>query len=57
MSLFVSQGAESVVPMGWVLGGMTFFFLATFIGWAVWAWLPANHKAFDEAARMPLEDA
>ena len=57
MSLFVSQGAESVVPMGWVLGGMTFFFLANFIGWAVWAWLPANRKAFDAAARMPLEDA
>ncbi len=56
MSLFASQGAETVAPMGWVLGLMTALFLLFFIGWAVWAWLPRNQARFEQAARLPLED-
>mgnify|MGYP002630128710 CR=1 FL=1 len=56
MSLFVSQGAETVAPLGWVLGVMTALFGLFFIGWTVWAWLPSNRQAFEEAAKLPLEE-
>lgn len=41
---------------GLLMGVMTAVFLTFFIGWAVWAWLPANKSKMDAAARMPLDD-
>ncbi|RMG59781.1 MAG: cbb3-type cytochrome c oxidase subunit 3 [Gammaproteobacteria bacterium] len=34
----------------------TVVLFATFIGIWVWAWSGKRKKAFDEAARLPLED-
>jgi cytochrome c oxidase cbb3-type subunit IV len=30
--------------------------LAVFIGAWIWAWRPARRRAFDAAARLPLEE-
>jgi cbb3-type cytochrome oxidase subunit 3 len=38
------------------MGLLTVFFLAYFIGWAWWAFLPKNKQRFEEAAHMPLSD-
>lgn len=39
-----------------VSGIVTVVLLVLFLaGWA-WAWSPRRKKAFDEAARLPLED-
>jgi cbb3-type cytochrome oxidase subunit 3 len=35
---------------------MTVIFLAWFVGWTIWAFLPSNRARFEEAARMPLTD-
>jgi len=40
---------------GGLLGVTTVLFLATFIGWTVWAYWPANKSMMDELGRMPLE--
>lgn len=37
-------------------GLMTALLLVLFVGIWIWAWLPSRKKAFDEAARLPLED-
>ncbi len=42
--------------MGTLLGIMTAVFLACFVGWTVWAWLPRNRKNMEEASRLPLDD-
>jgi len=34
----------------------TLLLLAVFVGIIVWAWSSKRKKAFDEAARLPLED-
>jgi cbb3-type cytochrome oxidase subunit 3 len=52
----VLQAAAEQVRLGWVLGVMTVVFLAWFVGWTVWAFLPRNRARFEEAARMPLTD-
>ncbi len=41
---------------GLLMGTMTVIFLVFFVGWAVWAWLPANKDRMEAAARMPLDD-
>jgi cbb3-type cytochrome oxidase subunit 3 len=52
----VFQDAALAVEHAWVMGLMTAVFLACFIGWAIWAYLPANRARMDEAARMPLTE-
>lgn len=40
-----------------VLSGMTILLLIlVFIGIVAWAWSAKRKKAFDEAARLPLDD-
>jgi cytochrome c oxidase cbb3-type subunit 4 len=40
-----------------MIGGIvTAALLVVFIGGWIWAWSPKRKRAFDEAARLPLED-
>ncbi len=50
------KAAATTAAYGWVMGVMTAVFLAVFVGWAWWAWRPANRRAMDEAAMLPLND-
>ena len=52
----VLQAAAESASLGWLMGFMTVFFLAWFIGWTVWAFHPRNKQRMEEAARMPLSD-
>lgn len=51
-TVLANSAAEGVL-----MGVMTVLFLAFFVGWAIWAWLPSNREHMDAAARMPLDDA
>ena len=55
MNPLIREAAASV-DFGWVLGGMTIFFLAFFLAWAWVAYDPKNKSRWDEAAQMPLND-
>lgn len=55
MNPIYTAAAESI-PDGWIMGATTLLFIITFIGWALWAWLPQNRAHIDAAARLPLED-
>ena len=46
----------STTSAGWVAGVMTALFLMFFVGWAVWAWWPANQGRMSAMSRLPLED-
>ncbi|AKC86392.1 CcoQ/FixQ family Cbb3-type cytochrome c oxidase assembly chaperone [Pseudoxanthomonas suwonensis] len=39
-----------------IAGIVTGLLLALFIGAWIWAWSPKRKRAFDEAARLPLEE-
>ena len=40
-----------------MIGGIvTAALLVVFIGGWIWAWSPTRKRAFDEAARLPLDD-
>lgn len=52
----ILQAAAEGVLLGWLMGLMTVFFLAWFIGWTLWAFAPRNKALMDEMARMPLSD-
>ncbi len=38
-------------------GIITGLLLALFVGGCIWAWSPKHKRAFDQAARIPLQDA
>jgi cytochrome c oxidase cbb3-type subunit 4 len=40
-----------------VYGIVTLLLMLIFIGGWIWAWSPRRKKAFDEAARLALDDA
>lgn len=52
----VTDAATASIELGWLMGGMTVVFLATFAGWTWWAWRPANRANMEAAARIPLDD-
>lgn len=52
----IFHDAAQAAQHGWLMGVMTFVFLAFFLGWAAWAWAPSNREHMDRAARMPLDD-
>lgn len=52
----VREAAVAAASLGWVTGVTTAVFLVGFLGWALWAWLPANRARFDAAARLPFDD-
>jgi cbb3-type cytochrome oxidase subunit 3 len=52
----VLKAAAESVQFAWVMGLMTILFLVVFLGWALWAWQPANRDRMQRAAAMPLED-
>jgi cbb3-type cytochrome oxidase subunit 3 len=52
----VLQTAAENASLGWLMGCMTVFFLAWFVGWTVWAFHPKNKQRMEETARMPLSD-
>lgn len=37
-------------------GIITALLLALFVGGCIWAWSPKHKRAFDQAARIPLQD-
>ena len=41
---------------GHALGIVTLVLMLVFIGIWAWAWLPLHKRAFDELARLPMED-
>ena len=59
MNPVINQAKEVLAASaaeGTLMGVMTIVFLGFFVGWAVWAWLPANKENMDAASRMPLDD-
>jgi len=42
-------------PLGWLGGSLTGLFLACFVGWAWYAYNPANRAHHEAASRLPLE--
>lgn len=55
MNPLLKHAAESV-SMGWLLGLMTVFFLAIFLGWAFYAYRPKHREFMEELGRMPFTD-
>ena len=55
MNPVLNLAAESV-SLGWLLGVMTVFFLASFLGWIWWAYTPKHKAMMDEAAMLPFMD-
>lgn len=51
----LKEGA-AVAQMGWVMGGMTLFFMGAMASWVVWTWWPSRREAFEKAALMPLQE-
>ena len=41
---------------GHVVGMVTAILMLIFVGIWIWAWLPHHKRAFDELAKLPLED-
>jgi cbb3-type cytochrome oxidase subunit 3 len=50
------RAAAESAQLGWVMGAMTVLFLVLFVGWALWAWHPANRDAMNAAAALPLDE-
>lgn len=55
MNPLLEEAARSV-GMGWLLGGMTVFFLAVFLAWAWYAYRPKHRDLMEELGRMPFSD-
>jgi cbb3-type cytochrome oxidase subunit 3 len=53
----IIEMARQSLTQGWLMGGMTLFFFASFLGWTLWAWWPGNRDTLEAAARMPLDEA
>jgi cbb3-type cytochrome oxidase subunit 3 len=51
----VREAATQAATLGWLLGLTTASFIAVFVGWTLWAWLPSNRHRMDAAARIPFE--
>lgn len=41
---------------GHAIGVVTVMLMLIFVGIWAWAWLPQHRRAFDELAKLPLED-
>ena len=55
MNPLLKEAAENV-RLGWVLGGMTILFLASFLFWIWWAWSDRNKARMEADSRLPLND-
>ena len=55
MNPLLKEAAENV-RLGWVLGGMTVLFLASFVFWIWWAWSDRNKARMEADSRLPLND-
>ena len=55
MNTLLNDAAASV-ELGWLVGGMTLVFLATFLFWVWYAYAPKHREAMEEAGRMPFMD-
>lgn len=51
----LKEGA-AMASLGGLMGAMTLVFMATMIGWILWAWWPSRTDAMNAAAALPLED-
>jgi len=47
------HGAQS--DLGWMMGLTTLLFIASMVGWTMWAFAPSRRKAMEDAANMPLD--
>jgi cbb3-type cytochrome oxidase subunit 3 len=52
----VLELAAKSVTLGWLMGIMTVFFLASFLAWVWWAYTPRHKAMMDEAALLPFAD-
>lgn len=52
----VFKAASEAAELGWLMGGMTVFFLLFFTGWALWAYAPSNREHLESCGRLPLEE-
>jgi cbb3-type cytochrome oxidase subunit 3 len=52
----VLELAAESVSLGWLLGIMTVFFLASFLAWVWWAYRPKHRAMLEEAALLPFKD-
>ncbi len=55
MSEVITTAAAESTQLGWLMGAMTLGFIAVFVGWGAWAWLPSRRGAMEAAANLPLE--
>jgi cbb3-type cytochrome oxidase subunit 3 len=55
MSEVIGVAAAESTQLGWLMGVMTVGFVAVFVGWGAWAWLPSRRAAMEAAANLPLE--
>ena len=54
MNTLMREAADSVA-MGWLLGGMTIVFFASFLYWIWYAYAPSRREFMEEASRLPFE--
>jgi cbb3-type cytochrome oxidase subunit 3 len=52
----VLEAAAESVTLGWLMGILTVFFLASFLAWVWWAYTPRHKAMMDEAALLPFAD-
>lgn len=55
MNPVLELAAESVT-LGWLMGVMTVFFLASFLACVWWAYTPKHKAMMEEAALLPFAD-
>lgn len=55
MNALIREAVASV-ELGWLLAGLTVFFLAFFVALVWWTYSPGNKARMEEAARMPFTD-
>ncbi len=54
MNTLMREAAASV-DMGWLLGGMTLVFFASFLYWTWYAYAPSRKEFMEKAALLPFE--
>lgn len=49
----ILHGAET--DLGWMMGWTTLLFVASMVGWTLWAYAPWRRQLMEDAGRIPLE--
>lgn len=52
----IFKAAAAATTDGWLLGVMTLFFIAVFVGFFIWAYAPWRRDAMYAASMLPFDD-